>query len=225
MPRYLNEIRLGKEKQVFRDIIQDVRREFDLYSSKRPVPHITLFGPYDTQQGGEVKTRTQNVLSAYRVVPFRVTGFDAFTDTNVVYANVEPSQQLRELRRELAGRLEPVTSNYRSWDTKASYEFHITIATNLNGQVSDVLRYVKREYDMEMELYATRVPALDRRRMLWEWDLPRGIELSSQRATSKQSWEKTMEALDKKREQANEPFSRDTAKNGIFDRLLRLLPW
>lgn len=77
MTRYLNEIRLGKEKAFVKNIIQDVRKESDLSSYKRPVPHITLFGPYNTRQGSEAKRRTQQVLSNYRVVPVRVCGFDS----------------------------------------------------------------------------------------------------------------------------------------------------
>ena len=195
MPQYLNEIRLGKQKQVFRDIIEDVRNEFNLHSNKRPVPHITLFGPYDTKQGLEVKQRTQEILSNYSVVPFAVSGFDSFEDTNVVYADVEPSNELQSLRRDLADSLEPITYNHRSWDLDNSYEFHITVATNLGNQTSSVLQYIKREYEIDIELHATRFPALDRRRIMWEWDLPRGIELSSQEATSKESWEKTIQEL------------------------------
>lgn len=224
MARYLNEIRLGKEKQFFRDIIQDVREEFDLHSNQRPVPHITLFGPYDTQQGREVKTRTQDVLSEYRVVPFRVTGFDMFADTNVVYANVEPSKQLRELRRDLAESLEPVTYNYRAWDAEPTYEFHITIATNLGEKLTSVLQYVRREYDVEMELYANRIPALDRRSIMWEWDLPRSVELSNQKATTKQSWEKTMEALDQQKDQT-ETGSQQPSEQGFLGRLLQWRPY
>ena len=224
MPRYLNEIRLGKEKQFFRDIIRDVRQQFGLHSSKRPVPHITLFGPYDTKQGGKVKTRTQDVLSEYRVVPFRVTGFDMFADTNVVYANVEPSKQLQEVRRDLAATLEPITYNYRTWDVETTYEFHITIATNLGEQLTSVLQYVRREYDVEMEIYATRVPALDRRSIMWEWDLPRSVELSNQKATTKQSWEKTMEALDQQKEQTKvDP--QYPSERGFLDRLLQWRPY
>ena len=199
MPQYLNEIRLGKEKQEFRDIIEDVRNQFNLHQNKRPVPHITIFGPYDTKQGLEVKQRTQDVLSNYSVVPFTVSGFDIFEDTNVVYADVEPSRELQSLRRELANSLESVTYNQRFWDLRDSYEFHITIATNLGDRTSSVLQYVEAEYDIDMQLYATRFPALDRRRMMWEWDLPRGVELSSQEATSKESWQKTMRELDRQK--------------------------
>ena len=214
MAQYLNEIRLGKQKQVFRDIIEDVRKEYNLPSRKRPVPHITLFGPYDANQGFKVKQRTQDVLSSYSVVPFTVSGFDSFEDTNVVYADIVPSNRLQSLRRRLAGSLEPITYNQRAWDLNNTFEFHITIATNLGDQTSSVLQYVKDEHQVEMELHATRFTALDRRRMMWEWDLPRGVELSSQEATSKESWQQTMQALEQERKQSNE---------GIFSRLVQLL--
>lgn len=196
MARYLVEGRLGNEKQDFRDIIRDVRREFDLSATHRPVPHVTLFGPYDTSEGYEAKDRIQDVLSDYRVVPYRVAGFGSFPDTEVVYAEVKPSDRLRELRRSLATRLAPVTQEYRPWDTNETYEFHITIATDLGQQREQVLQYVREEYDVDMRLYAQRVSVLDRGKIMWEWDLPRSTELSSRYATSKESWEKTTAALE-----------------------------
>jgi len=215
LAQYLNEIRLGKQKRVFRDVIADVRNEFNLRSNNRPVPHITLFGPYDAKQGFAVKKRTQAVLQDYSIVPFAVRGFDCFAETNVVYADVEPSQELRSLRRDLANSLEPVTYNHRSWDLCDSYEFHITIATNLGDQTSSVLAYVKNEYELDMELHATRLTAVDRGRIMWEWDLPRETELSSQEATSKESWEKTMRELERQQKQTNAR---------LLDKILSWLP-
>jgi len=212
LPQYLTEIRLGNEKQRFREIIGDVRDEFDLHSNNRPVPHLTLFGPYDTDQGYEVKQRTQGVLSKYSVVPFTVSGFDCFGETNVVYAAVDPSAELQSLRRDLAARLKPVTYNQQPWDLDHSHEFHITIATNLGDQTTAVLEYVRGKYDLERELHATRVPAVDRGRMLWEWDLPRGVELSPQEATSRDSWEQTMAELERLDEQA---------QSGLVNRIRR----
>jgi len=45
-----------------------------------------------------------------------------------------------------------------------------------------------------MELHATRMTVLDRRRMLWEWDLPRGVELDAETATTRDAWVQTMTA-------------------------------
>lgn len=198
MVRYLNEIRLGKKKSFFRDIIRDVRREFDLQSSYRPVPHIRLFGRYDTSQGYKVKQRTKNVLANYRVVPYRVAGFGSFSDSGVVYAEVVPSERLQELRRDLSNVLQPVTHNYRNWDTDQKYNFHIRIEKNLGQETARILDYLRDNYEVDLELYAKRVTALNNRDMMWEWDLPRGTELSSQEATSRESWKKTETALDNK---------------------------
>ncbi len=172
MPRYLTEIRLGKQRQFFRDIIHDVRNQFNLRSQKRPVSHITLFGPYDTSQGYKAKYRKQRVLSNHSVVPFRVEGFSSFPDAGVVYADVQPSKQLRDLRRELASALITITYEYQSWDTDDTYDFHITIAMNLGRKRTNVLTYLRQNYDVDMRLYTQRVAALDRRQMMWEWDIP-----------------------------------------------------
>jgi len=191
MSRYLAEVRLGKEKAYFREMIHDVRDRFGLSSSKRPVPHVTLFGPYDTNQGYEVKRRTQDVLSNYRLVPYRVTGFDCFQDGGVVYADVEPSDELRQLRADLVDALKPVTSDHRPWDFETRYDYHITIAMNVQSKQSRVLDYLRSEYELDMMLYAKRITALDSREMMWEWDVPRHTELSSKEATSRASWRKT----------------------------------
>jgi 2'-5' RNA ligase len=191
MTRYLAEVRLGNEKAHFRGIIHDVRERFRLLSSKRPVPHVTLFGPYDTNQGYKVKRRTQDVLSNYRLVPYRVTGFDCFQDAGVVYADVEPSDELRRLRADLVDALKPVTSDHRPWDFESRYDYHITIAMNIQSKQSRVLDYLRREYQMDMRFYAKRITALDNREMMWEWDVPRRTELSSEEATSRASWRKT----------------------------------
>jgi len=215
MSRYLNEIRLGAEKETFREIINDVRQTYNIRSSKRPVPHITLFGPYNTDQGQKAKRRKQRVLREYAVVPFRVRDFDSFSENGVVYATVEPSKTLRELRRDLVDALLPVTYNQRPWDTDDVYDFHITIETNLGARTSDVLNYVRRSYNIDMTLYATRITALDKRRMMWEWDVPRGVELGPDDATTAHSWQQTMAALNSLTEVADNENStpRSTKKH------------
>lgn len=191
MSRYLTEVRLGKEKAHFREMIHDVRDRFGLSLSKRPVPHVTLFGPYNTNRGYKVKRRTQDVLSNYQLVPYRVTGFDCFQDAGVVYADVEPSAELRQLRADLVDALKPVTSDHRPWDFKTRYDYHITIAMNIQGKQSRVLDYLRNEYELDIMLYAKRITALDSREMMWEWDVPRCTELSHKEATSRTSWQKT----------------------------------
>lgn len=224
MPRYLNEIRLGKEKDTLKEIIRDVRQTFGLDSSRRPVPHVTLFGPYDTTKGLEVKKRTQSVLSNYDVVRFSISGFGQFSESNVVYFEVEPSVELREMRRELARTLFPLSTGYPEWDTKDQYQFHVTVETNLGHKCDSVYEYVRSEYDVEMELYAKRVTALDKRNMMWEWDLPRGVELSSEAATSRKSWRRTDIELARKAEGFEHGHQLGYLET-LRDAMKRALPW
>lgn len=197
---YLLEVRTGGDtKARIREIVHDVANGFKVRAAAepRPVPHITLFGPYDTDEGYEVKDTLIDVFENYDVVPYRIDGFDHFGD-DVVYAKVLPSPELRQLRRELSSRLRPITYDYPEHDTDFYYEFHITIAKQIDGKFEDILQYLNREYTLQSNEYATRVASLEKRRMMYEYDLLRDEVLSQQQATSASSWEKTTEALRKK---------------------------
>lgn len=199
MGRYLIEVRTGGElKQRLREITYDVAEEFEVRGAvdPRPVPHITLFGPYDTDRGYEVKRRLLNVLDQYSVVPYRIDGFDTFPDTKVVYAKVVPSHELRALRRAVSRRLRSVCEGYPSYDTHYWYDFHITIAfRDVGSQFGAIRRYVRDRYELSVDAYATRVTSLDRRSMVYEYDLPRGEVLSADAATTVEAWQATETAL------------------------------
>lgn len=150
---YLIEVRTGGEvKQDLRDIIYDVADRFNVHGAAEPraVPHITLFGPYNTDRGREVKAVVQDVLSGFDVVPYRIDGFGRFSENKVIYANVIPSLELRELRRELSRQPRPITYNTRPWDSDYFYDFHITIAfRDVSDQFDEIWRYVNENYNVE----------------------------------------------------------------------------
>lgn len=218
---HLLEIRTGGDlKEYFRDIIYDLEDEFGVTGAAKPraVPHITVFGPYNTNQGSTVKRALVDIFDDFDVVPYRIDGFGSFRDKRVIYARVIPSEELRDLRREIVRRLKPITYNLPSYDSDKWYDFHITLAyKDVGDQYRAILNYLKNEYDPDFEAYATRVSNLDGRSMMWEYDLPRGKVLSSREATSKSSWEKTMAALeDLKRPDDHEELA---PKPGFFKRL------
>lgn len=70
---------------------------------------------------------------------------------------------------------------------------------DIDGKFADIWQYVKDEYDPGIETYAHRVTFLNNRRMIKEWDLLTGEFLDSNEATSRRSWEQTMEALERKK--------------------------
>jgi 2'-5' RNA ligase len=198
---YLVEIRTGGDtKARLREIIHDVANRFDVRAVAEPraVPHITLFGPYNTNKGYEVKQTIVDVLEGYDVVPYKIDGFDHFGN-DVVYAKVVPSSELRQLRRELSSELRPLCYNYRSHDSDFYHDFHITVAfKDIDGRFDDILEYVNQRYNLQREEYATRITNLEKRSMMWEYDVVRDEVLSKQEATSADSWQKTNEALRKK---------------------------
>lgn len=200
---YLVEVRTGGEvKQQLRSIIYDVADKFGVRGAAEPraIPHITLFGPYNTNNGKTVQQELLNVFSNFDVVPYQIDGFGSFPENNVIYAEVVPSPELRELRREISRNLRPLSYNYRPWDSKFFYDFHITIAFKdvSDDQFDAIWQYVTGNYDPEFDEYATRISNLRRGDMMWEYDLPAGIKMDSDEATSKSSWERTMAKLEKR---------------------------
>ena len=195
---YLVEIRTGGDtKARLRDIIHDVANRFDVRAVAEPraVPHITLFGSYDTNKGYEVKQTIVEVLEGYDVVPYKIDGFDHFGN-DVVYAKIVPSPELRQLRRELSSELRTLCYNYRSHNSDFYHDFHITVAfKDMDKKFDDIMEYVNQRYNLQREEYATRITNLERRSMMWEYDVVRGEVLSKQEATSADSWRKTEETL------------------------------
>lgn len=200
---YLNEIRTGGElKQRLREITYDVANEFGVRGAidPRPVPHITLFGPYNTDEGLQAKRIVKDVLSDYDIVPYRIDGFGRFKQNNVIYAKVIPSPELRDLRRELSRRLRPISYNYQPYDSNYFYDFHITIAyKDVTDEFDDIWDYVNNEYNLRFDEYAIRVTSLRRRDMMWEYDLVQGQELRPDEATSSESWERTIKLLNEQK--------------------------
>ena len=200
-PPFLLQIRTGGEiKSSLKGIIRDVNNRFEVRrsGSRRDVPHATLFGPYDTNQGAQVKQSVQEVLSRYHLVPYRISGFDRFEKKNVIFADVEPSSELRSLRRDLSENLRPITHDQRPWDGNFCYDFHITIAkAESTSEFEKIWEYVTDNYNPDFDTYAKRVTSLRGREMMWEWDVPRSEELRQADATSEHTWEQTLAELDR----------------------------
>lgn len=195
---YLLEVRTGgRLKNDLREIIYDVAETFDVSGAAepRPVPHITLFGPYNTDKGRQVKTTLTDIYQQYDIVPYVVDGFDHFRD-DVIYANVVPSPELRSLRREIRTQLDPLTYNERPHDADYYYDFHITIAfKDIGRKFDEIWDYVTTQYSPQYEEYALRVTSLRGRNMMWEYDLVQDRILDQEEATSARSWRRTEELL------------------------------
>ena len=82
MPQYLIEFRFhGYAKKYLKRSIFDVARRFRVkgVTRKRPVPHITLVGPFETREIKRVIADVKNVAKKYNLVNFKVIGFGSYS--------------------------------------------------------------------------------------------------------------------------------------------------
>jgi len=125
---YLVEFRFhGSAKRYLRKVIFDVARRFHVtgVTRKRPVPHITLVGPFETRDIKRVIRDVESVAKNYNLVNFTLRGFGYFNNPEgkVIYADIEPSKELEELRWELAQRLMKYVE-LKEYDKKEKFSFH-----------------------------------------------------------------------------------------------------
>lgn len=138
MAHYLVEFRLhGYVKRYAKRLICEVARKFHVrgITRKKLVPHITLFGSFTTSDEERVVKAITEAARKHSKVPFKVKGFNYFKGKRswfigshkgkVIYLDIEPSQELEELRREIAEKLTPFCKT-RSYDHKKDFEFHAT---------------------------------------------------------------------------------------------------
>lgn len=198
---FLIEIRPDQEvKEYLRDIIHDIQSRFDVHAmaSGHVVPHLSLFGPFSADGYGPVLSAIRSACESHCSVPYRLEGFGHFR-RDTIYVDVATSPALRSIRRSLRDELLPKCNpRHPDRETVPHYEYHMTVAfKDIQGQFSEIWRYVTKQYEPGIETYAQRVTFLNQRRMIKEWDIPTGRYLEPDEATSKQSWRDTIDALDK----------------------------
>lgn len=199
---YLVEIRTGGQtKSTLRNLVSGVETEFAVDGPRQHVvPHVPLFGRYDTDQGPAVKRSLVDVLSTFDVVPYRIAGFGAFED-GTVYVDVTPSIELVSLRHRVSENLQSVTVGYPPHDAGGHFEFHIPVIEGDRIRETDsaaVLEYLRERSDPHIDEYATRVTSLRGDEMLWEYDLLQDRVLDPDEATSRASWRRTESLLDER---------------------------
>ena len=117
---YLIEIRMmGPPKHMARDLIYDIHKKFRVRGAvkHRPVPHMSLFGPFGCKSLRDVIHTIGEVGSEFSELPYDIDGFDYFeikkkflfittsSRKNVIYLKIKPSDELKEFRHKLAKKL------------------------------------------------------------------------------------------------------------------------
>jgi 2'-5' RNA ligase len=198
---YLVEFRFhGSAKRYLRKVIVDVARRFHVtgVTRKRPVPHVTLVGPFETTDIKRVIRDVKNVAKNYNLVNFKLKGFGYFDKPNgkVIYADIEPSKELEKLRWELANKLMKYV-DLKEWDKKEKFSFHATIAfKDIDRKFADIWRYLVSKEEPNINQYLLRITIIGKSsRIVAEYDLMLRRILNRKRALSKKTWEKTIFVL------------------------------
>ncbi|MFA4876510.1 MAG: 2'-5' RNA ligase family protein [Methanoregula sp.] len=137
---YLIEIRLATTKWRIRTLILAIADAFHLESFIERHPHITLFGPLVLHPGttsDELLKSIEKVACDFLPVPFLLNGWEMRRGMHgsVIAFAVTPSKSLRDLTRELASVLDPVSESLNAWDSRPEAKwFHVTVANKLEQE-------------------------------------------------------------------------------------------
>lgn len=134
---YLVEIRLSRTKWRIRQITEEIGHNFDIRNFLEPHPHLTLFGPLTLNEGVSSRQMLEavgSVAARYDPVPFLLDGWEKRDGMHgsVIAFPVRASEPLRQLTRDIALVLSPLTVSQNAWDAEPDQKwFHVTIANHL----------------------------------------------------------------------------------------------
>jgi len=197
MTHYLIEFRFfGKAKHEFKRLIWEIDRRFRLGHARRhrPVPHITLVGPFYTRDEKRLISDFEELCAKQRIMTFKVKGFDKFDENRVVVYKIEPDKNLDEFRWELSKKLRNYC-NLRPYDLERKFYFHSTIAMKLYPDKFEKIKdYISEKPEPEFTHCVVRVTLIKNSKILREYDFFLGKLLYRREAKSRailsETWEK-----------------------------------
>ncbi len=137
---YLVEIRLSRTKWRIRRIADQIAQDYDIGDLIEKHPHVTLFGPLvlnDGVSGRELLDAIGSIAARYDPVPFLLDGWEKRDGMHgsVIAFPVRASGPLRQLTRDIAGELFPITTSQNAYDREPEQKwFHVTIANRLGSE-------------------------------------------------------------------------------------------
>ena len=203
MTSYLIEFRIrGYAKRYAKELIYYVGKKFKVrgMTHKTPVPHITLYGPFNTNNEKKVVSEIQNVCRRYDRIYFSFKGFNYFNNPSnkVIYLDIAPSEELRIFREELSNKLRPITSTKSQEDkkNKEKFMFHSTIAfKDIDNKFNNIWNHINYKKKPNIRQTLLRATILKNGRILYEYDFLQKRLLNRKQALSKQVFQETIRRL------------------------------
>ena len=195
MAHYLIEFRFhGKAKYEIKKLIYEINRKFHL-RTKRAIPHITLAGPFYTNDEKKMIGDFNRLCSKNHLINFEIDGFSAFDNSKVVFLDVVPSKELEEFRWTLAQTLKPYCQ-LRTFDYEKKFAFHSTIAMKLpTDKFEKIKEYIKEKKKLNFKHVMVRATLIKGTIILREYDFLLRRPLIRSRAKDKRIYSKTLNLL------------------------------
>ena len=225
MAGFLVEFRMhGYAKEYAKEIVYSVAKKFRVrgVTRKRVVPHISLYGPGRTNDIRKVISVVEKVGHKFTLVPFSIRGFGFFDKIpKVIYFDINPSQELEELRWELSQELRNISTG-QSWDNRKNHAFHATIAfRDIDRKFNNVWAYLKSKEEPNIKQHLLRITVLGvGGKIAYEYDLVLKRLLNRREALSKHVWRKTISKL---RELQGLPPEREPARIKLHTKFFKWL--
>lgn len=195
MTHYLIEFRFhGSAKYEIKEIIEEINYKFEL-KSKRAIPHITLVGPFSTDNETRLIRDFYHLCSNNSIMGFKIDGISTFDNTKVIYFNVDPSKEMDEFRWNFAQTLRPYC-RLSQFDHERNYEFHATIAMKLSDdKFARIKEYLKRGDSIKFNHKMVRATLLKNELILREYDFLLRRPLDREYAKDKDIYSHTLDLL------------------------------
>src|SRR3989344_9088688 len=195
MVHYLIEFRFhGKAKYEIKKLVYEINGRFRL-GYKRATPHITLAGPFYTNDEKRLIGDFNRLCSKSPLMNFEIDGFSVFESSKVVFLDVKPSKELEEFRWNLSQTLKSYCQ-LRSFDYEKNFEFHATIAMKLpEDKFSSIRDYINRKSKLNFKHVMVRATLIKGGFILREYDFLLRRSLVRKLAKDKRVYAQTLDLL------------------------------
>jgi 2'-5' RNA ligase len=198
MTRYLIDIRLmGAVKHQIRSLSDHLQEKFSL-GNKRVIPHITLAGPFSTEDPEKLIDDFTRICSDQKVIPkYDVGGFGFFNDSRVVFVTVTPDETLKQFRYRLTAAISPY-STLRDYDRVSAdeFRFHATLAMKLDWLTFRRIQwYFRNQEPVIHRHHPIRATLLRNGKILCEYDFIQERMLTRAQALSRATRKRDFDIL------------------------------
>jgi 2'-5' RNA ligase len=198
MTHYLIDIRMmGSLKHQIRDLRNLLQEKFNL-GEKLVVPHITLAGPFSTQNEKKLIEDFTRTCTHQKTIPkYEVGGYGFFEDTRVVFVTITPDETLKQFRYQVSRTISPYCE-LRDYDLDSAdaFRFHATLAMKLDWLTFQRIRwYFRNQEPVIYRHHPIRATLLRNSRILCEYDFIQGRMLSRAQALSRATMKRDFDIL------------------------------